>query len=92
MEQCWSTFSNPFANFQCFYKKVKREFLDQDELNELYKTGGIVLAKRLCKLLGIYYFSEAKNAGRAFPRQVKNILTLQNEKFLVVRSSSGYFT
>jgi len=29
--------SNPFENFKCSYKKVKRDFLDQEELDLLYK-------------------------------------------------------
>lgn len=47
--------SNPFDHFQCSYKKVKREFLDQDELDTLYKKEFAV--KRLDEVRDCYLFS-----------------------------------
>lgn len=47
--------SNPFENFQCTYKKVKREFLDQVELDRLYHKEFTV--KRLEEVRDCYVFS-----------------------------------
>lgn len=47
--------SNPFANFHCSYKKVKRDFLDQDELDLLYKKKFTI--KRLEEVRDCYIFS-----------------------------------
>jgi integrase len=47
--------SNPFEHFQCSYKKVKREFLDQDELDALYKKEFSI--KRLEEVRDCYLFS-----------------------------------
>lgn len=47
--------SSPFEHFQCSYKKVKREFLDQDELDALYKKEFGV--KRLEEVRDCYVFS-----------------------------------
>lgn len=47
--------SSPFEHFQCSYKKVKREFLDQDELDALYKKEFSI--KRLEEVRDCYLFS-----------------------------------
>ena len=47
--------SNPFELFQCSYKKVRREFLDQEELDLLYKKEFTV--KRLEEVRDCYLFS-----------------------------------
>lgn len=47
--------SSPFEHFQCSYKKVKREFLDQDELDALYKKEFVI--KRLEEVRDCYLFS-----------------------------------
>lgn len=47
--------SNPFVNFKCSYKKVKREFLDQDELDLLYKREFSIV--RLEEVRDCYLFS-----------------------------------
>jgi integrase len=47
--------SNPFELFQCSYKKVKREFLDQEELDLLYKKEFAV--RRLEEVRDCYLFS-----------------------------------
>jgi integrase len=47
--------SNPFANFQCTYKKVKREFLDQEELDRMYKKN--LSVARLREVRDCYVFS-----------------------------------
>src|SRR5690606_35701279 len=47
--------SNPFELFQCSYKKVKREFLDQEELDLLYQKEFTV--KRLEEVRDCYLFS-----------------------------------
>lgn len=47
--------TNPFEHFQCTYKKVKREFLDQDELDLLYKKKFSI--KRLEEVRDCYLFS-----------------------------------
>lgn len=47
--------SSPFEHFQCSYKKVKREFLDQDELDALYKKEFTI--KRLEEVRDCYLFS-----------------------------------
>jgi integrase len=46
---------NPFDNFQCSYKKVKRDFLDQDELDLLYRKDFNI--KRLEEVRDCYLFS-----------------------------------
>jgi len=46
---------NPFELFQCSYKKVKREFLDQEELEMLYKKEFAI--KRLEEVRDCYIFS-----------------------------------
>lgn len=46
---------NPFENFKCSYKKVKREFLDQEELDVLYKKKFSI--KRLEEVRDCYLFS-----------------------------------
>ena len=47
--------TSPFEHFQCSYRKVKREFLDQDELDALYKKEFSV--KRLEEVRDCYLFS-----------------------------------
>jgi integrase len=47
--------SNPFDNFQCSYKKVKRDFLDQEELELLYRKDFKI--KRLEEVRDCYVFS-----------------------------------
>lgn len=47
--------SNPFEQFQCTYKKVKRQFLDQEELDLLYKKEFGV--QRLEEVRDCYIFS-----------------------------------
>ncbi len=47
--------SSPFEHFQCSYKKVKREFLDQEELDTLYKKEFVI--KRLEEVRDCYLFS-----------------------------------
>lgn len=47
--------SSPFEHFQCSYRKVKREFLDQDELDLLYKKEFSI--KRLEEVRDCYLFS-----------------------------------
>jgi integrase len=47
--------SNPFEHFQCSYKKVKREYLDQEELNLLYQKEFSV--QRLNEVRDCYVFS-----------------------------------
>lgn len=47
--------SNPFTNFHCSYKKVKRDFLDQAELDLLYKKKFVI--KRLEEVRDCYVFS-----------------------------------
>ncbi len=47
--------SNPFENFKCTYKKVKRHFLDQDELNTLYSKS--ISIPRLAEVRDCYIFS-----------------------------------
>jgi len=47
--------SNPFENFKCSYKKVKRDFLDQEELDLLYKKEFAI--KRLAEVRDCYVFS-----------------------------------
>lgn len=46
---------NPFELFQCSYRKVKRELLDQDELDMLYKKEFAI--KRLEEVRDCYIFS-----------------------------------
>lgn len=47
--------SNPFEHFQCSYKKVKREFLDQKELDDLYQKEFSI--PRLEEVRDCYVFS-----------------------------------
>lgn len=47
--------SNPFVNFKCSYNKVKREFLDQNELDTLYKK--VFSIVRLEEVRDCYLFS-----------------------------------
>jgi integrase len=47
--------SNPFENFHCSYKKVKREYLDQEELDRLYSKE--ITIKRLEEVRDCYIFS-----------------------------------
>ena len=47
--------TNPFELFHCSYKKVKREFLDQEELDMLYKKQFAI--KRLEEVRDCYIFS-----------------------------------
>lgn len=47
--------SNPFQSFNCSYRKAKREFLDQDELDMLYKKEFSM--KRLEEVRDCYLFS-----------------------------------
>jgi integrase len=47
--------TNPFEHFKCSYRKVKREFLDQDELDKLYKKEFSI--KRLEEVRDCYLFS-----------------------------------
>lgn len=47
--------SNPFEHFQCSYKKVKREFLDQQELDLLYQKEFSI--QRLEEVRDCYVFS-----------------------------------
>jgi integrase len=47
--------SNPFEHFQCTYKKVKREFLDQEELDLMYKKE--LPIARLQEVRDCYVFS-----------------------------------
>ena len=47
--------SNPFEYFQCSYKKVKREFLDQEELDRMYQKEFAM--KRLEEVRDCYLFS-----------------------------------
>lgn len=47
--------SNPFEHFKCSYKKVKRQFLTQEELDELYKKQFSVA--RLAEVRDCYLFS-----------------------------------
>ncbi len=47
--------SNPFEHFRCTYKKVKREFLDQDELEVLYNKHFVIT--RLAEVRDCYLFS-----------------------------------
>ena len=47
--------SNTFDNFRCSYKKVKRDFLDQEELDLLYKKEFKI--KRLEEVRDCYVFS-----------------------------------
>lgn len=53
--------SNPLDHFKCSYKKVKREFLDQEELEALYhKTFAI---NRLEEVRDCYLFSSYTGYG-----------------------------
>lgn len=61
--------TKPFELFQCSYKKVKREFLDQDELDMLYKKEFVILmyilfAKMLRLNLILFIVMEIKNEVR----------------------------
>lgn len=47
--------SNPFDLFQCTYKKAKREFLNQEELDALYRKEFVI--KRLAEVRDCYLFS-----------------------------------
>lgn len=47
--------SNPFEQFKCSYKKVKREFLDQEELDALFNKQFQI--KRLEEVRDCYLFS-----------------------------------
>jgi integrase len=47
--------SNPFENFKCSYKKVKRDFLDQEELDLLYRKTFKI--QRLEEVRDCYLFS-----------------------------------
>jgi integrase len=47
--------SNPFENFKCSYKKVKRDFLDQEELDLLYRKNFKI--QRLEEVRDCYIFS-----------------------------------
>jgi integrase len=47
--------SNPFENFKCSYKKVKRDFLDQEELDLLYRKNFKI--QRLEEVRDCYLFS-----------------------------------
>lgn len=47
--------SSPFEHFQCSYRKVKREFLDQEELDLLHKKEFSI--KRLEEVRDCYLFS-----------------------------------
>jgi integrase len=47
--------SNPFENFKCSYKKVKRDFLDQEELELLYRKNFKI--QRLEEVRDCYLFS-----------------------------------
>jgi integrase len=47
--------SNPFENFKCSYKKVKRDFLDQEELDSLHRKNFKI--QRLEEVRDCYLFS-----------------------------------
>lgn len=47
--------ASPFENFKCSYKKVKRDFLDQQELDTLYRKELII--QRLEEVRDCYLFS-----------------------------------
>lgn len=64
--------SNSFDNFKCSYKKVKRDFLDQQELDILYWNDGtlelqeefkMMLLNRYNKVIGIFAVSSGGIAG-----------------------------
>jgi integrase len=46
---------SPFANFKCSYKNVKRDFLDQEELNAMYNKE--LMVERLAEVRDCYIFS-----------------------------------
>lgn len=46
---------SPFANFKCSYKNVKRDFLDQEELNTMYNKK--LMVERLAEVRDCYIFS-----------------------------------